>query len=137
VDLLAGTTVEAELIFYPGNYPLRAAVKNRANTRRSLKEIDGYATGEQLLLTYAGGLALNPWLETIPAPMQTVVPLRRGEQWFARDSNASLLSLKSDSTSGWKLLALSGGTPITIFGEWNGRSLLPVSAWADGRHVEL
>jgi hypothetical protein len=39
--------------------------------------------------------------------------------------------------SGWKLLALSGGYPITIFGEWNGRSLLPISAWADGRHVEL
>ena len=137
LDLLPGTTVEAELIFYPGNYPLRAAVKKRANTSRLLKEIDGYATGEQLLMTYAGGLALNPWIETIPAPMQTVVPLRRGEQWFARDSNASLLSLRSDSTSGWKLLALSGGAPIMIFGEWNGRSLLPVSAWADGRHVEL
>jgi hypothetical protein len=137
VDFFPGTTVEAELIFYPGNYPLRAAVKNRANPRPSLKEIDGYATGEQLLRTYAGGLALNPWLETIPAPMQTVVPLRRGEQWFARDSNASLLSLRSDSTSGWKLLALSGGAPITIFGEWNGRSLLPISAWADGRHVEF
>ena len=137
LDLLPGTTVEAELIFYPGNYPLRAAVNKRANTSRLLKEIDGYATGEQLLMTYAGGLALNPWIETIPAPMQTVVPLRRGEQWFARDSNASLLSLRSDSTSGWKLLALSGGAPIMIFGEWNGRSLLPVSAWADGRHVEL
>jgi len=137
LDLLPGTTVEAELIFYPGNYPLRAAVNKRANTSRLLKEIDGYATGEQLLMTYAGGLALNPWIETIPAPMQTVVPLRRGEQWFARDSNASLLSLRSDSTSGWKLLALSGGAPIMIFGEWNGRSLLPISAWADGRHVEL
>jgi hypothetical protein len=125
------------LIFYPGNYPLRAAVKKRANTTRTLKAIDGYATGEQLLMTYAGELALNPWLETIPAPMETVVPLRRGEQWFARDSNASLLSLKRDSTSGWKLLALSGGAPIMIFGEWNGRSLLPVSAWADGRYVEL
>ena len=137
LDLLPGTTVEAELIFYPGNYPLRAAVKKRANTSRLLKEIDGYATGEQLLMTYAGGLALNPWIEAMPAPMQTVVPLRRGEHWFARDSNASLLSLRSDSTSGWKLLALSGGAPIMIFGEWNGRSLLPVSAWADGRHVEL
>ena len=137
LDLLPGTTVEAELIFYPSNYPLRAAVKKRANTSRLLKEIDGYATGEQLLMTYAGGLALNPWIEAMPAPMQTVVPLRRGEQWFARDSNASLLSLRSDSTSGWKLLALSGGAPIMIFGEWNGRSLLPVSAWADGRHVEL
>ena len=137
LDLLPGTTVEAELIFYPGNYPLRAALRKRINTKRSLNEPDGYRTSEQLLMTYAGVLALNPWIEAIPAPLQTVVPVRRGEHWFARDSDAQLLSLKSDATTGWKLLALSGGYPITIFGEWNGRSLLPISAWADGRHVEL
>ena len=135
VDLLPATTVEAELIFYPSNYPLRAAVKKRVNTTRALKAIDGYQNSEHLLTTYAGVLALNPWLEAIPAPLQTVVPVRRGEQWFARDSDARLLRLKSDS--GWKLLALSGGHPLTIFGEWNGRSLLPVSAWTDGRHIEL
>jgi hypothetical protein len=137
LDLLPATAVEAELIFYPSNYPLRAALKKRINTTRSLKEISGYSTGEQLLMAYAGMLALNPWIEAIPAPLLTVVPARRGEQWFARDSNARLLSLRTYSASGWKLLALSGGYPITIFGEWNGRSLLPISAWADGRHVEL
>ena len=137
LDLMPGTRIEAELIFYPSNYPLRAALKKRANTTRSLKEIPGYPTSDQLLMTYADVLALNPWLEAIPAPLQTVVPVRRGEQWFARDSNGRLLSLRIEPISGWKLMALSGGHPITIFGEWNGRSLLPLSAWADGRYVEL
>ena len=136
LDLVPGTTVEAELNFYPSNYPLRAVLKKRVNTKRSLKEI-GYPTSEHLLITYAEGLALNPWLEAIPAPLQTVVPVHRCEKWFAKDSNARLLSLRSDPASGWKLLALSGGYPITIFGELNGRSLLPISAWADGRYVEL
>jgi len=63
--------------------------------------------------------------------------VRRSEQWFARDMDGRLLSLKCESMCGWKLTALSGGYPITIFGEWNGRSLLPISAWADGRHIEL
>lgn len=137
VDLFSGTTIDAELIYYPSNYPLRAALKNRVSTTRTQNEISGYASSEQLLMTYADVLARNPWLEVIPAPLQTMVPLRRGERWFVRDSNDRLLSLKSSSTSGWKLLALSGGYPMTIFGEWNGRSLLPVSAWADGRHVAL
>jgi len=137
MDLLPGTTVEAELIFYPGNYPLRAALRKRIDTKRSPEMPDSYPTSEELLTTYAGVLSLNPWLEAIPAPLHAVVPVRRGEQWFARDSNARLLSLRTDSTSGWKLLALSGGYPITIFGEWNGRSLLPISAWTDARHVEL
>ena len=136
-EFLPGTTIEAELIFYPSNYPLRAALKKRVNTTRSLKEISGYPSSDQLLMTYADVLALNPWLEAIPAPVQTVVPVLRGEQWFASDNDNRLLPLKCEAISGWKLRALSGGYPITIFGEWNGRSLLPISAWSEGRHVQL
>lgn len=137
LDLLPGTRVEAELVFYPSNYPLRAAVRTRFNTTRSLKEIPGYQASDQLLTAYADVLALNPWVDAIPAPLQTVVPVRRGDKWFARDDNGRLLSMKCEWTSCWKLIALSGGSPITIFGEWNGRSLLPISAHADGRHVDL
>ena len=137
LDLMPGTRTEAELIFYPSSYPLRAAIKKRANTTRSLNEIAGYLSSDQLLMTYADGLALNPWLEAIPAPLQSVIPVRRGEQWFARDVDGRLLSLRLEPMSGWTLTAVSGGNPITIFGEWNGRSLLPISAWADGRYVEL
>jgi hypothetical protein len=137
VDLLPGTSMEAELIFYPSNYPLRAAVNKRSNTMRAPSEISGYSTGEQLLTSYADVLALNPWVEAIPAPLQTVVPMSRSERWYARDLDGQLLSLRCDTSLGWKLIALSGGYPITIFGEWNGRSLLPIAVWADGRHVQL
>lgn len=136
-DLLPGTRVDAELIFYPGNYPLRAVVKTRFNTTRSSQAMPGYPASDQLLTAYAGVLALNPWIETIPAPLQTVVPVRRGGNWFARDNSDRLLPMKCGSTTPWQLIALSGGSPITIFGEWNGRSLLPISAYADGRHVDL
>jgi hypothetical protein len=137
LELLPGTANEAELIFYPSNFPLRAALKKSINTTRPSTEKFGYSTSVQLLTTYADVLALNPWMEAIPAPLETVVPVRRGEQWFARDSDGRLLSLRSESTLNWKLLSLSGGHPIKIFGEWNGQSLLPISAWADGRRVEL
>jgi hypothetical protein len=136
-DLLTGTTIDAGLIFYPSNYPLRAVIKNRAGTTQSQRAIFGYRDSDQLLTTYADVLARNPWLEAIPAPLQTMVPVRRGEQWFARDMNERLLSLRGESPSGWKLLALSGGYPIAVFGEWNGHSLLPISARIDGRHIEL
>ena len=136
MDLLPGTRTEAELIFYPSNYPIRAALKKRAATS-SITAMPGYSATDELLLTYAGVLALNPWVEAIAAPLHTVVPVRRNDQWFVRDNDDRLVSLRSESTDGWKLMALSGGHPITVFGEWNGRSLLPISAWADGRYVEL
>jgi hypothetical protein len=137
VDLLPGASMEAELNFYPGNYPLRAALWKRISATRTAKESAGYASTEQLLTTYAGVLALNPWLEALPAPLETVVPVHRDEKWFARDANDGLLSLRCDASSGWKLIALSGGHPLTMFGEWNGQSLLPIAAWAEGRYVQL
>ena len=137
MDFLPGTRTEAELIFYPSNYPMRAALKQRANTTQSLKALPGYSSSDQLLTTYASVLALNPWVEAIPAPLDTIVPVRRGEQWFARDINDRLLSLRTNAIDAWKLMALSGGHPITIFGEWNGRSILPISAWAEGRYVQI
>jgi len=137
LNLFPGTQIDAELQFYPGNYPLRAIIKNRLAPARSLTEFSGFATSNQLLMTYADVLARNPWLEAIPAPINSVVPVRRGDLWFARDSDNRLLPISSASIPNWKLMALSGGHPLSIFGEWNGRSLMPLSAWTDGRHVEL
>jgi hypothetical protein len=30
---------------------------------------------------------------------------------------------------GWQLLAESGGAPLSVFGEWDGEALRPLSAW--------
>jgi hypothetical protein len=137
LDFVPGRTVEAELIFYPSSYPLRATLRKRINTSYALTTDCGYQTAGQLLTAYAEVLALNPWIESLPAPLQTVVPVRRGDKWFVRDSEGRLLSVIGGESYGWKLMALSGGHPITVFGEWNGRALLPLSTWADGRYREL
>jgi hypothetical protein len=89
------------------------------------------------MMTYAEGLSRNPWLETIPAPLASVVPFRRGDRWFIKDSDQKLLPINSQSNQGWQMAALSGGNPIIVYGEWSGRSLLPLAVWADGRFVEL
>jgi len=35
------------------------------------------------------------------------------------------------------MIALSGGKPLEVFGEWDGHALLPLSAVGEGRFVEL
>jgi hypothetical protein len=38
----------------------------------------------------------------------------------------------------WTLLALSGGHPVTVAGEWTPRGLWPLTAWDEGgRAVRL
>jgi len=136
-SFISGTCVDADLHFYPGNYPLRARIKNRYETTRPTNAASFYSKSEQLMKTYAEGLSRNPWLESIPAPIDSIVPVRLGDRWFARDSEQKLLPISSQSNVGWQLASISGGHPILITGEWNGRSLLPLGAWADGRYIEL
>jgi hypothetical protein len=42
-----------------------------------------------------------------------------------------------EGNTGWRLLALSAGHPIGLFGEWDGAAFKPLSVTAEGRFVVL
>jgi hypothetical protein len=124
-----GGWLEAELGFIPSQYPLRALLRNAA-------VIDASGTppalpdSAALLRAYAEALAQQPWLELWPATVAEVVPVRgEAETWFLRDTTAHRLPCHPGFADPWRLLALSGGLPLTIFGEWNGRQFWPLSTW--------
>lgn len=136
-SLLPGTMLDAELVFYPSNYPLRAAVRQRHSQPAPSRSARGHATVENLLDAYAEGLARHPWIEVFPVLLDEVVPIRRDERWLVRDSEGLLLPLSPRLREGWKLSALSGGNPVTLFGEWDGRHLLPLGVWTEGRYLRI
>jgi hypothetical protein len=37
----------------------------------------------------------------------------------------------------WRLLAVSGGYPVTVFGEYTDAGLEPLTVWAEGSVVAL
>jgi hypothetical protein len=136
-NLLPGTSLDAEVVFYPSNFPLRAAVRQRHSPSEPCGPARGHATVESLLDTYAEALARNPWVEVFPALLCEVVPVRRGGGWIVRDSGGRLLPLSPRLRRGWEVLALSGGNPVTLFGEWDGQHLLPLGVWAEGRYSRI
>jgi len=135
-SLLPGARVPAEMVFYPGAYPLRAALRTR-QAALPAEPWRGYADLRAAGGAFAAALARNPWLEHFPAPLQAVLPQRVGERWWLRDAAGQGWPLATTFEEGWALLALSGGEPLPVFGEWDGRSLRPLSAWAEGRLVPL
>lgn len=136
-SLLTGTLIDAELVYYPSNYPLRAALKQRHSAPAQCASACGYASSESFLSAYAEGLARNPWIEAFPALLNEVIPIRRNEGWLVRDTAGLLLPLSPKLAGGWKLMALSGGRPVTLFGEWDGRHLLPLGVWTEGRYARI
>jgi hypothetical protein len=134
--LVPGTALDAEIVFFPGAYQLRALVKRRHGPPSPLDRLPGAGIGAATA-AYAAALARSPWIERFPLAIAGVTPLRDGERWLVRDANGLVLPLARRFARSWRLLALSGGQPLALFGEWDGDALLPLSAWAEGRFVVL
>jgi hypothetical protein len=136
-SLVVGTQLEADLAFFGGSYPLRALLVQRHAPPQPAGTPPGHPTLDAGLAAYSAALARNPWLERFPLPLREVTPRRAGERWLLGDSAGRAVPLSARGSQGWRLLALSGGRPLTLFGEWDGAALTPLSAWAEGRTLLL
>jgi hypothetical protein len=138
--LRPGTELRASLHYYPGQPALRAAAGERqAQPARAQRPVPaGDVTA--LLAGYAAGLEQDPWLTVWPALLTgTPVPPGggpEGNRWRLIDQAGAALPL-TDRESLWTLLAVSGGHPVTVAGEWHPDGLLPLTVWHGDRAVAL
>ena len=130
-SLPVGTQTDADLAFYPAAVPLRALVANRHDT--SPGGVPPGATVAGLLAGYAAALGQDPWLDTWPAVL-AATPARAPRPCL-RDVAGDALPLHPGAGDCWPLLALSGGYPLTVAGEWTPRGLWPLTAWDQGGMV--
>ena len=137
MSLVPGTTMDAELVFFPSAWPLRALVKQRHGAvespalrwpHRTIAEANAFA---------AQALAASPWLERLAFALEAVTPVRRSHGWVVRDEAGHMLPLAITDTKAWVLCSLSGGRAVSLAGEWDGERFAPLSVWAEGRFLRL
>ena len=126
-----GKRMKAELVYYPGSLQMRATVKKMEFLSERVNDIQGFPDFESLLQSFAKALAVNPWLLDFPACLESVIPVKKGATLYLVDQQQKSLPVASREQIEWKLLALSGGHPLTLFGEWTGRKFVPLSIWED------
>ncbi|MGW2308629.1 SWIM zinc finger family protein [Actinomadura luteofluorescens] len=127
-SLVVGTQVDAELAFYPGGQPLRALVADRYGS--PMRGAPAGTSVRGFLDEHAAALALDPWLDRWPATLEDVRLARtEGGDLHVVDGAGDSLPLRMGDP--WRLLALSGGGPVTLAGEWRPRGLRPLAAWHD------
>jgi hypothetical protein len=130
-----GSVVEAEVAFYPGSEPRRAMFTGDREVVGATAALPG-TTVAAALDRSATWLAANPFLDRVPMALAKVVPMVEDGRPLVVDSDGAALRLAGESDV-LLLLALSGGEPVDVFGEWDGQSLLPVTVVADGAMVGL
>ena len=133
----AGTAIGAALAFHPGAAPLRAIFAGEPGPLEPAPGSFGSGGAEAALGTVAAVVAANPWIEEWPVTLVAAVPDGRdGGPWTAGTPDGAL-PLGGGELARWRLLAVSGGRPVSLFGLWNGTALTPLAAGDGTRTVAL
>lgn len=137
VSLMPGVGQDAELVYYPSGAPLRALVKKQSSALVPAIPFPGYPSILEANRAYTTALIGNPWLDLFPYPLKNVIPCKAGQIWGLRDADGYFLPIQHGFPDIWTLMAVSGGHPVDVFGEWDGESIYPLTACADGRLIIL
>lgn len=124
------TAFNAELVFYPNTWQLRALIK-QDNGTTAAPPLSAFVPIASALQDFQQQLAQSPWLNQYPFALANVIPVCQDSQWLVVDNHQAALTLKISEAQGWHLLALSGGQPVNLFGEWDGETLLPLAVFTD------
>ncbi|KUM74818.1 SWIM zinc finger family protein [Streptomyces curacoi] len=135
--LPVGLALEAEVSAYPGAGQLRAALGEQfAPPAPTAIRPPGVTTAEAAA-RYGEALRGDPWLDSVPVTLDRVVPTPDGDSWQLADADADTalpLTPAARARPGlWRLVALSGGAPVKVFGECGHRGFTPLTAWAEGK----
>ncbi|PGH48620.1 SWIM zinc finger family protein [Streptomyces sp. Ru87] len=140
ISLPTGLVTDAECAFYPGAGQLRAAPGGQFGPPTAGFRPPGTDVGSALT-AYGAALRDDPWLESWPVVLADVVPIPAEDgataagaagSWQLADGEAALpVDPRGPGRPGlWQLVALSGGGPLTVFGECGHRGFTPLTAWS-------
>jgi hypothetical protein len=132
--LPVGLTLDAEVSPYPGGGRRAALGEQFAAPTAAEIRPPGIST-EQAAARYGTALRDDPWLDSVPVTLERVVPARDGDAWQLADADedtALPLTPAARSRPGlWRLVALSGGAPVRVFGECGHQGFTPLTAWPE------
>lgn len=147
--LPTGLAVDAEVAFYPGGQPLRAVLGDRFGTPAPAGPPSGPGV-TAALSAYGSALRGDPWLDAWPVVLSEVVPIPGvpGDTgWQLAEAEPEAPGVPAGGEGGapalpvdprtpapglWRLMSVSGGRPVTVFGECGHRGFTPLTAWSPG-----
>ncbi|WP_330240360.1 SWIM zinc finger family protein [Streptomyces sp. NBC_00525] len=139
--LPVGTTIEAGLTPYPGAGQLRAELGEGFGIPAAAAPPPPGGTVAEAVAAYGRALTEDPWLESWPVTLREVIPVPAPDGWQLVDAEGRealpVAAAALNRPALWKLAAVSGGAPLTVFGECGHRGFDPLAAWsaAAGAHT--
>jgi hypothetical protein len=133
--LVPGTQLQADLHFYPGQPAMRAVIGARHGEPGPAPQPDETDDVTGLLDRWSAALGQDPWLTEWPTVVAGV-PVPDEPRWRFVDGSGRAVPLLGAEPA-WPLLAVSGGYPVAVAGEWSPAGLIPLTVWHGARAVQL
>ncbi|MFE4645240.1 SWIM zinc finger family protein [Streptomyces sp. NPDC056730] len=134
--LPVGLMLEAEITPHGGGGQLRADWGQQFGAPAPIPGPPPGGSTTAAIEAYGAALRADPWLDAWPVTLTEVIPVPApGGGWQLADADGeSALPITGSALARpglWKLAALSGGGPVTVFGECGHRGFLPLAAWSE------
>jgi hypothetical protein len=134
--LPVGLVLDAEVSAYPGAGQPRVALGEQFAPPTPAALRPPGLTPAEAAARYGEALRDDPWLDSVPVTLERVVPTPDGDSWQLADAGGETalpLTPYARSRPGlWRLVSLSGGAPVTVFGECGHGGFTPLTAWPEG-----
>lgn len=134
---LPGTIQQGTVVWYPSGWPLRALALDDFRHLSEITRLEAYDDFQAFATEYARAVSAQPWMSIFPAIFSEAAIFFKNESLFAMDTAGKILLLQATENNIWRLLALSGGRPCSLFGEWDGSLFRPLTVVVSGRLVTL
>lgn len=135
-NLVPGSCLDAELVFYSGINSMRALIKAQHNLVAQ-KALIGFSSWSEVVSAAGAAYASNPWGTSVPAIVENVTPMLISGQRILKDEQGEAVTISNRFEDIWKLLSLSGGGPIRLFAVGREQTFEPLSAWVDNQYISL
>lgn len=126
-EWIIGAAFEADMHYFPGIQPYRAVIGDFVFSEAPFEALNGIHSVAKLAEHYAQVLSKNPFLSLLPVILNDFAVILQEGRFYALDREQFYLKLNTAEEKNWKLLAVSGGQPISFFAEWDGQMLNPLS----------
>lgn len=135
LNLMPGSCVDAELVYFKGVSSMRALVKEQFEVKTQ-QEVAGVNGWDETLHLMANTFAENPWIMEMPVIVDNVIPVKQDlKTWLLKDAHGKGVIIDDNFPFIWKLMAVSGGKPLRLFAIGSEHRFLPVGAWVNNQYT--
>ena len=134
--LTPGMSIEAELVYFQSNVPLRAIIKEPV-TNNSLQDTYGLPGWQELAAAETELSEKMPVRSERPYIVQQLTPVQHNMKWWLKDQHDQIMPVKHGFRNIWKLLSLSGGHPLDMAVLGKEQEYEPLGVWHNGTYKLL